>query len=171
MDKGIRVLYIADTYEQGGAYFSLLGLIESLKEYHKDITPVLLSSKYGKNNVFADKNEIENYYIGHKAFLINKGSTYPRRVIRFLLKPFLEIRYKVSNITALRKVERCIDLSTFDIVHSNSNRNDIGAEISRKYSIPHVWHIREFSDWDYDCFTLRKDYISYMNNNVSPSDS
>lgn len=156
----MKILYIADTYEIGGAFLSFINIINNIKKNHTDIVPVVLSSKYGKNNIVADRNGIENYDIGHKAFFINNGSTIPRKCIRIILRPFLKIQYLLANKNAVTKAEKLIDFSSVDLIHSNSNRNDIGAILAKKHNIPHIWHLREYGD---DCFTLRNDYIEFMN--------
>ncbi len=156
----MKVLYITDTYEIGGAFLAFLELVESIADNHSDIIPVILSSEDGKNNEFARKRGIENYSVGHKAFTINNGSTLPRKVIRFFMRPILRVRYELANKKAIKLAETRIDFSNIDIIHSNSNRNDLGALLAQKYGIPHVWHLRECAD---DCFSLKRDYIKYMN--------
>ncbi len=162
----MKILFIADTYETGGAFFSLMGMIDALTSLYDNVTPVILTSKYGKTNEFANERGIENYSVGHKAFLVNRGTTIPRRIIRLLSRPYLKWRYYISNKKAIELAEKNVDFSSIDLIHSNSNRNDIGAILAKRHNIPHVWHIREFSDWDYECFSLRKDYISFMNDNA-----
>ncbi|MBE5833709.1 MAG: glycosyltransferase family 4 protein [Butyrivibrio sp.] len=159
----MRILYVADTYEIGGAFLAFIDLVGDILEKHQDITPIILASKQGKNNGFADKHGVENYSIGHKAYYMNNGSTLPRKIIRFVLRPVLKIRYELANRKAVKKAENLIDFKTIDLIHSNSNRNDIGAILAQKYGIPHIWHLREYGE---ECFTLRKNYIDYMNNHA-----
>ncbi len=159
----MRILYVADTYETGGAFLSFMGLIGSITEISDDVSPVILTSQNGKTNEFANECGIENYSVGHRAFLVNRGSTLPRRIIRFFLRPVLKLKYERANKKAIELAEKYIDFSKIDVIHSNSDRNDIGAILAGRHNIPHVWHIREFADWDYDCFTLRNDYIAFMN--------
>ncbi len=159
----MRVLYIADTYEIGGAFLAFIDLIDSITESHKDIVPLVLSSKRGKNNEYAESRGIENYDVGHKAFIMNNGSTIPRRLIRIITRPLLKVRYEFANKKAIRTAEKLIDFSNVDIIHSNSDRNDVGAILAKKHNIPHVWHLREFAE---ECFTLKRDYIDFMNDHA-----
>ncbi len=159
----MKILYVADTYEIGGAFLAFIDLMGDILEKHQDITPIILTSKQGKNNEFADKYGVENYSVGHKAYYMNNGSTLPRKIIRFVLRPALKIRYGLANRKALKKAENLIDFKTVDLIHSNSNRNDIGAILAQKYGIPHIWHLREYGE---ECFTLRKNYIDYMNSHA-----
>lgn len=93
--------------------------------------------------------------------MIGKGSTFIRKIVRFVTKPFLKIRYESLDKKALREAEKIIDFSTIDIIHSNSYRNDIGALLAKKYGIPHIWHLREKCD---ESISLKRDYIQFMNN-------
>lgn len=53
----------------------------------------------------------------------------------------------------------------FDIIHSNSSIFDIGLFLAKRWSIPHIWHIREFAKEDYGLDTvltkgkIRKNYL------------
>lgn len=158
----MNILYITDIDEKGGAFLAFIDLLESLLGIQSEITPIILTTKNGKNNKFAQEHGIENYCVGHKAFTINFGSTRVRRFVRFILRPLLRLRYEIANRNAVRIAESKIDFSTIDLIHSNTNRNDLGAILAKKHSIPHVWHLRESA---VDCFFLKNDYIKFMNEN------
>jgi glycosyltransferase involved in cell wall biosynthesis len=50
---------------------------------------------------------------------------------------------------------------TFDLIHSNSSIFDIGLFLSKKFNIPHVWHVREYlQSYDYDYIYGRKTIIN-----------
>ena len=163
MQKAMTVLYVVDTYEKGGAASEFFDMVLSLKETY-DVKPIILTAHDGKYASFARENGIECHIIGHTAFLINEGSTVLRSFVRIILRPVLYARYRTRNFLALKKTIKYIDFSEIDIIHSNSNRNDIGAILAKKYNKPHIWHLREFVDLDYKCFSLRGNYIAYMNN-------
>ena len=84
--------------------------------------------------------------------------------IKYIIKG---ISYWYGRIRSVKEVERLIDLGTIDLIHSNSSREDLGALIADKHNIPLVWHIREFGDRDYKCYSYRKNYIEIMNENAS----
>ena len=56
-----------------------------------------------------------------------------------------------------------------DLIHTNIGPINIGYKASRSLNIPHVWHIREYGDKDFNLFpfpskryfrnTLRKSYV------------
>ena len=73
------------------------------------------------------------------------------------------IMYWYGRFRAVKEVEKQLDVSKIDLIHSNSSREDLGALLANKYNIPLIWHIREFGDRDYKCYSYRKKYIDYMN--------
>ena len=159
----MKVLYISNKNEKGGAYYSLMEMVLTLKDEY-GVEPVILTQGENKLTKFCHANGIETYAVGHDPFMLYKGSTLPRKAVKFLLRPYYGIRRNKRLRSSLEKVSRHIDFSTVDLIHTNVNRDDIGQELSLKYGIPHVWHIREFSDTDYDCAYLRKKPFVYMNN-------
>ncbi len=158
----MKVVYVANKNEKGGAFYSLMEMVLTLREQH-GVEPVVLTQGEEKLTEFCRQNGIETYAIGHDPFMLYKGSTLPRKAAKWMLRPYYRIRRKKRLQSALEQAQSCIDFSTVDLIHTNVNRDDIGQELSRKYHIPHVWHIREFSDTDYDCAYLRKQPMEYMN--------
>ena len=162
----MKVVYIPDVGETYGAATSFKELVLTMKENY-NVVPIVLTSKKARMYEEFKKSGIEVYSIGHKAFLISKGSTFIRKIIKTFLFPFFYVDYKLSNYFAVKKIEKTVDFSKVDLIHTNVNRNDIGAILAKRHSISHVWHIREFGDEDYDCYSLRKKYIDFMNANAS----
>ncbi|MBQ6587459.1 MAG: glycosyltransferase family 4 protein [Butyrivibrio sp.] len=158
----MKIVFIPYSYEYYGASESFLDLIKTLADNY-NVEPVILTSKYGRYNEFAKVNNFENYVIGHKAFLLSKGRSKVRKIIKFFLRPFYWGQYRISNVTAIMRAEKYVDFSSVDIIHTNLNRNDIGAILAQKHGIRHIWHIREFGDADYECVSLRNNYIDFMN--------
>lgn len=76
--------------------------------------------------------------------MIVKGSTTVRRIAKWLLRPYYAVRCALRNHRALKVIENEVDLSSIDLIHTNSNRDGLGALINKKYGIKHVWHLREF---------------------------
>ncbi|MBE6101885.1 MAG: glycosyltransferase family 4 protein [Selenomonas ruminantium] len=52
----------------------------------------------------------------------------------------------------------------FDLVYSNSSVIDIGAHIAERLNLPHIWHIREFVEEDFNWRFLlgRKESLKYI---------
>ncbi len=72
-------------------------------------------------------------------------------------------QYYYRRLTTIHRLEREMDVSAVDIIHSNSSREDFGAMLAQKYEKPLCWHIREFGDLDYPCYSYRRDHIALMN--------
>lgn len=161
----MKIVYIADQYDTGGAADALIEMILYLRELY-DVYPIVLTAH---NNALADrlnKYNIENYCIGHRQFAYNLKIESFRSLFIFLFIPLFWIRYRIANIRALNKAQKFIDLSTIDIIHTNVDRNDIGGAISRKYNIPHIWHIRELTRSHFHLRFNRFHPFEYMNKNA-----
>ncbi len=159
----MRVLFIASADYKYGASKSMMSLMIYMKE-HYNVEPILLTKKRNKLNEICDENGIENYSCWYGDFM--SGSPYsflPLKVAKHITK------YALYLYSILRKssIMKCgIDFDTIDIVHTSHNRLQIGAYISKRMNIPHVWHIREFGKEDYNVVFYRPNTINYMNNNA-----
>ncbi len=151
----------SDRDEMYGAVHSMLEMLTNLnKDY--GIEPVLLVSKLGNVTDYCKKNGWKYVVTGHGNFMMGAG-TKKKQFIRNTLLPLFYLKYKIKNLIALKKIESSLDINDFDIIHTNVNVCDIGAILSKKYNIPHVWHLREFGDLDYNRIAFRKNYIKFMN--------
>lgn len=158
----MRVVFISDVAEYYGATEALLQMITLLVKNHS-VEPVILTSGSGRISEFAREHGFESHAIGHTAFLKSPGNTPLGRVVKWALRPLYYARYRITDQMAMKKAEQCVDFRTVDVIHTNVNRNDIGALLAKKYGIPHVWHIREIGELEYRCVSLRKNEISFMN--------
>ena len=158
-----RILFIANEIQIGGATKELIHLASNLKSEFK---PIILMNKLGPLSEMCERLNIEYAVLKYKAFSIGEGSTKMKRIIKKLLVPFLKFEYLMCNKIALYRIKYLIDMEKISLIHTNVNRDDFGALLSRKYNIPHVWHLREFGDSDYKCYYFRKNYIDFMNKNT-----
>ena len=161
-----KVLFIANKAQTGGATNALFNLVKNLKEKYS-IEPVILVSSKGNLTQMCEKENINYIILNFKNFAIFEGNTKLARLLRKMAIPIVKIYYKLCNIIAIRKMDKLLDMNQIDIIHTNVNRDEIGALLSKKYKIPHIWHLREFGDADYKCHFLRKDYIDFMNKNTT----
>lgn len=153
----MKVLYIMNHVDHGGAALALYDLIHEFSVTRSDIECVVITSKHNKLNEALDNLGIVNYSFNFNNFMSSYHE--PQKLVKFLLSQ----RYKRNNLIALRNIEKQIDISSFDIIHTNLNRIDIGAMLSKKYHIPHVWHIREHGETDFKLISIFDDPITYMN--------
>ncbi|WP_026670885.1 glycosyltransferase family 4 protein [Butyrivibrio sp. AE3006] len=160
----MRVVFIPDVPEYGGAYNSFCEMVETLAENHS-VEPIILTAKNGKYLEFAQSKGYESYVINYKPFYLQKGNTIEIRLVKFLLLPYLYCRYVLVGYMAIKSIERVIDFNCIDIIHSNVNRDDIGAILSGRHGVPHVWHLREPSEKN-RYYSFRHNFISFMNQNT-----
>lgn len=153
----MKVLYIMNHVDHGGAALALYDLIHEFSVTRSDIECVVITSKHNKLNKALDNLGIVNYSFKFNNFMSSYHE--PQKLVKFLLSQ----RYKRNNLIALRNIEKQIDISSFDIIHTNLNRIDIGAMLSKKYHIPHVWHIREHGETDFKLISIFDDPVTYMN--------
>lgn len=158
----MKVLFIANKSEFGGAPKCMLELIELLtRQYGVDVEVVT----YGENKIaeWCKERKIKYYAVGHVPFAIGKGSTPVRRFGKTILTPVYFIKSWIKNKQAFNRACQMIDFDSIDIIHTNSNRDCLGAMLAQKFAIPHVWHLREFGKEDYDIRYLVQNYVGFMN--------
>lgn len=156
----MRILFITDPGIIGGATRSLVEVVTALRDSF-GIDCIVCTSSYNELNVELNDVGIENLSCGHRAVMDVRPTLGRLNLIKAYLRFWVD--YKMSLRPAIKKIQSTIDLRSVDIIHTNSSRNDIGCILSYKYSIPHIMHIREFGQEDFDCWTYRYHYTSYLN--------
>lgn len=156
----MNVLYISDGSDKFGAPKALIEILKEIKEKKYDINPIVLTSKYNGVNKFCEENNIENYVTKQPSFMMTKKENFFKFIVKFVIK---FIRYIVFSKISIQEVEKKVDLTKIDLIHTNTTIINLGAELSKKYKIKHYWHIREFGQKDYDFISFKRNYINYMN--------
>ncbi len=162
----MKVLMIAGKSEFGGAPKCMLELMDILKD-KEDITFEAVTHGKAKITEWCSKRGIRSYAVGHIPFAVGKGSTPIRRIAKSVLTPYYFLKIGSANKKAFKMACEVIDFSDIDIIHTNSNRDCLGAMLAAKYNIPHIWHLREFGKEDYDIRYLKPEYIDFMNKNTT----
>lgn len=147
----MHILFISDGYNRYGAPRSMKQLIENLLRYCPDleISVVLLY-----------RSDTEEYYrrLGCKTYKVFYGPYYqgiPGKRWKLPIKVILTgIEYLIGRAAGAYWLSKKLDMTSVDIIHANSSREDLGAILALKYKKPFVWHIREFG---LGCFSFRKD--------------
>lgn len=156
----MKVLFISGGDYKYGAPKSMLTLIEGLKE-QCNVEIILLTKKRNPLNEYCDRHGIENYYIWYRDIMA--GSPYSNKILTLAKHSVKYLAFLCGVITMNRINNLPIDFKSIDIVHTNTNRQDIGVSISSKYGIKHIWHIREMGKEDYNVLIYKRNCISYMN--------
>ena len=158
----MKILFITDPGIVGGATRSLVDVVTSLKNI--GYTPIVCTSTYSALNVELEQYGIDSIVSGHYAAMEIHANKRWKDPLRYVKYPML---YYLNRNKAVRSVEKQISMSTIDVIHTNSARNDLGAMLYHKYRIPHVMHIREFGKDDFNCWCFRRKYEHYLNENTT----
>ena len=140
-----RIAFLTHYAELYGANLSLLNLIEGLAEYgvishvicpdNGDLVPAL-----ARRDIPVARLPFEWWVSTNR-----QSQGVAARLIR--------------NVRHLRAITRQIGRWNANVVYSNSSVFAVGAMAAAELELPHIWHIREFGDRDYD---LRPDFGSRL---------
>jgi glycosyltransferase involved in cell wall biosynthesis len=143
----IKVLYILPTEKKySGDNISMLNLLIGLKNHN--IVPLVLTTSIENATVFI-KNDIDCEVLPYPfrfTILCPSYKTWKER-LRFPYNLFLTYFGLFIANKALLKITNKFKPN---IIHSNTSHTIIGYNISQKFNIPHIWHIREFIDLDFN---------------------
>lgn len=160
----MHILFTTDSDSRYGAFHALFSLIKALKELDPDIRISVLLPKRSERQKELEKLGCVVHCIPYEPFLQGVPDCKLKRFVKQIVRG---LQYLFGKLFALRILEQRMDLHTIDLVHSNSSRDDFGAAIAAKYHKPLIWHIREFGDLDYRCYSYRYSYIDYMNRHAA----
>lgn len=140
----MNILYIVHDNKKGGAALSFLEMISYISKEHN--VYVLTPHKNGFLPQKLDEMQIPHnnaHYFWWKIAL-------PQNKFLADLRLFV---YKILNfwnyVEAFR-IKKLISEKQIDIIHSNSSVINFGALLSKNTGIPHVWHLREYGEEDFD---------------------
>ena len=75
--------------------------------------------------------------------------------------------YCILNLKAYYKLLNFANDIKPDIIHSNVSVVDVGYRVAKKINTPHVWHIREYGDFDFNFAPSYKAFISHLNDDIN----
>lgn len=154
----MTVLYILDPAIIGGATKAFLTFVNILK--NKGITPIVCTANQTELNNELSSMSITNFPIWHNEMITNCTRNGVGKII-WWSRRFLP--YLIRDILAIAIIRRKINIKDVDIIHTNSTRSDVGFFLSKFFHKPHLVHIREFGDNDYDCKPLNPFWKQYYN--------
>ena len=128
----------------GGSSVSFLSYIKELKK--KDIEIAVTCPNKGPVYTKLKESEIETYVIPVR------WNIYPHKISwkSKLIFPFkLAYHYLINKLQEKRLYKLCNTISPH-IIYTNVGVVNIGYNVAKRLNIPHVYHIREFQDLDFD---------------------
>lgn len=154
----LKILYFTNYPEIYGANSSLIDFIINIRD--NNILPIVVCPQEGD---FTTQLKIlgVKYYIVR--FHINCVSIYRNSVIRRIVRLARYIKNIIFDYCiCLKELKKIIRENDVDLIHTNSFCMNIGATAARKCHIPHIWHIREFLEEDYNLHRVRTPYFKRL---------
>lgn len=149
------ILYICTDHDLfAGSSKSLLNMIQSLGQ---TINPIVLFPYDGIVQKIYQNNGIRT--LVHRFTDIRERTQSSR--IKTLRHPRRHIFYQwyKNDSECVSYIKKTLGPETISLVHSNTTVATIGAFIAHELRIPHVWHIREFLDKDFNIHPFMGRYI------------
>lgn len=154
----MNVIYITHCTALMGANKSLITLMEDLKKRYGVNTILLVIRHRNKESDYQKLKEVCNakgipvcstgFYCWQCDFKSAK--------IKCIVKKFLNVIYFKIICLKLNKYR-------IDIIHTNTSVTHLGQLLADRYCIPHIWHIREFGNEDYNLkYIYNELYVSNM---------
>lgn len=146
----MRILFLAQYHEEYGSIRSLLDLTAGLRSY--DISPFFVIPAEG----------------GFSAMLAAQG--FPFKILPvpwWMSAKDLSLKSKLKAAreirSAAREIEAQIRAWGIDLVYTNSSVTAVGRLAAKRAGLPHIWHIREYGDLD---FNLRFIFPSWLSQRI-----
>lgn len=148
-NSAFKVMYIAASGVMYGANKSMFALLCDLRERY-NIEPVVLiaGQSFIKPKSVNSALAMQLKEKGIKCYEVPyfQWRDFPNKSDGIINRLKLTFFNKINIISSLRVVHK----ESPDIIHSNTTITSLGADISRLSGIPHIWHLREYGDKDYN---------------------
>lgn len=163
----MKVLFVTHYSELYGANLSMCNVAETLKnKYNVEVVVLCLSE---------NKNDLKQYLdiLGiETAFLKFYNTVYRKNSLCGIFKACFNCK---RNLKLLSRLDTFFKENKFSLIHTNTMATFVGAQLARKYRIPHIWHLREFMEEDYGLCQIKnrefKEALNYTSRFIAISDS
>lgn len=141
----MKVLYIiSSTATQGGSTKAFLSMVAGLKERGVDASVVCPDN--GPATEVLKTMGIRTYVAPYRTHIYPPCRTLKEKMLFF---PKRLYHYRLNKRAEKRLLTIC-RAERFDLIHTNVSVIDIGYNVAKKLHIPHIYHIREYQDLDFD---------------------
>ena len=158
----MKVLFILASSPQtfiSGSTQSLLNLISSVDGDFFLVSPI--------NHELLNK-ELKSLKIKHET-IPYRMFTYPRfgslKDLCLYIPRWMKICY--TSIRSYIEISKLVKEFSPDIIHTNTSTVPYGYWVAKRYHIPHIWHIREYMEKDYNLHPIPS--RSYHNKRLNSS--
>ena len=158
----MRVLYILHSALMGGATIAAINLISNLEAL--GVEPIIVVPKFERG---VDSrillNDIKSRGWKFEKIFVNALTT-PYKQQEVLKNAYRGIRRILFHTLSYYQLKKTIEKYKPDIIHTNVGVVQEGYQLSKKYNIPHVWHIREYQDRElaYKSFPSKETVMGYF---------
>ena len=142
-----------DSYN--GASRSALSIISGISKKSDRVFVVIPK---GKGRVYSELIKIPNVVVLEEHLFRWKRRKNKNRFKQLISYAKYHLYEKRINRKLAKKLSKIAVSEGVDLIHSNSSVIDIGGLIYKETKIPHIWHIREFGEEDFDMYPM--DHIS-----------
>lgn len=160
----MRTFYILSGTNLGGATLSFLTLLENTISRGNSAVVVIPDDR----PEFVERMESlkVSYYVLPLPFNSWPGSY---GIKRFLGYPYVLLREQLQLRSLRKKLFKIVQKESPDIIHTNVSPLDAGHYAAKKFGIPHVWHIREYCDSDFNIhlFPTKRAYQRKLRNDYT----
>lgn len=146
----MRIAFITHYTSLYGANRSLLNLMDGLQKF--GVTPYVIVPEVGEITQVLSDRKIPFAIIPLQFWIsIDKEQCFlPKPLDRFLRSKYNAVKHLWRNLRLLPNLIECLKEWEIDLIYTNSGVTPIGALAANKLKIPHIWHLREFIDLDYN---------------------
>ena len=136
-----NVLYINhETCSIGGCTYSLVNMLNAVKDF---VNPIVLFRSRSIAFDYMTALGFNTIVVPFKLNIVTPNSRIWARIFR-------KIRDHTINAFALFRLRKIVKNNNVQIIHSNTGVLTIGLLLAKKMNIPHVWHLREFQNLDFN---------------------
>lgn len=156
----MNVLFIAGADQHYGTYTMSKRIIDSTKELENTVNFTVVTQKRGPLNSWCDERSIKNIVLPYKYCVYYPHKNKILNLVKYAIK-YLSVTY--FNKKAIRLLKKEVIIDEIDIIHTNINRDLFGMQIARRYNIPNITYLREYSRAHFGLKPIYKNQISWMN--------
>lgn len=157
----INVVYIS--IGEGGSDKALFGLLKNIDR--NIINPLVITNAYVQKGAseYLMQNHItfEKVKFDEDTWPIFLGLNHLPKYIYYLYRKL------IRNLIAEKQILDIALKFDADLIHTNTGVLHLGFKVAKKLRIPHIWHIREYQDKDFNktpiCF--RKSFLKKLKDN------
>ncbi len=150
--NSLKVAFISHYTKLYGANRSLLNLIDGLAKYN--VISYVITPAEGELTTALEHRNINFAVIPFRWWVGNykaKKISFSLKLLKNKIRPsYHKIKRLMTNLKLIPKLAEQLRRWEIDIIYTNSTVIPVGALVASYMNLPHVWHLREFCDLDYN---------------------